>query len=228
MTMLSILRRLLVPALLYALMPAIVVAAPAAQLRPTWIASWAASPQPADPDPEEPLLNLDGQTVRQRVRLSIGGAQVRVRLSNEYDSTPLSIGSVTVAAPDGMTGVRPESLRLLKFSGRDSITIPAGAPILSDPVDLAVVAGAELSISVYFPGRVSQPTLHALALRRAAISTRGDFSRADRVDAQATSESSILLSAVLVPASPGQRLVVALGDSLTDGAASSVDAWRVG
>src|SRR6516162_4646463 len=67
--------------------------------RDTWIATWTASPEPADPDPSQPVLNLEDQTVRERVRLSVGGAQIRIRLSNEYGSSPLALGSVTVAVP---------------------------------------------------------------------------------------------------------------------------------
>jgi lysophospholipase L1-like esterase len=226
MPMLSICQRLFVGAALCALTLASAIAAPIDDPRQQWIASWATSPQALDPDPEEPLLNLDGQTVRQRVRLSIGGKQLRVRLTNECGSNPVGIGSATVAFADGAANVRPESLRVLKFSGRSSVTIAAGAPVLSDPVDLEAMAGAELSISLYIPARTSAPTLHAVALKRAVVSSRGDFSRADSIEAQASSESSVLLGAVLVPAQPGQRLVVALGDSITDGAASTVDTDR--
>ncbi len=115
--------------------------------RNTWIATWGASPQAPDPDPDDPLLKIDGQTVRERVRVSVGGARICVRLSNEYGSTPLVIGSATVAVPSNAAGVKPGSIKSVTFEGRDSITIPAGAPALSDPIDFAVAAGSEISIS---------------------------------------------------------------------------------
>jgi lysophospholipase L1-like esterase len=223
----SILIRLVFTAVLG--LPALASTATVAPSRwpsPNWIASWATSIEAADPDPQEPLLNIDGQTVRQRVRLSIGGKQVRVRLSNEYGATPVVIGSATVALPTDPQSVRPESLRPLTFDGRSRVTIPAGAPILSDPVDLPAAPGAEISISLYFPQRVPAPTVHALALKRAIVSSRGDFTHANRIETRAVSESSILLSTVLVPAQPGQRLLVAFGDSVTDGDGSTVDADR--
>src|SRR5205085_4561296 len=77
---------------------------------------------------------------------------------------------------------------------------------------------------LYFPKRVATPTLHALALKRAVISQHGDQTRAEKIEGGAVSQSSILLSAVLVPAQPSQRLVVAFGDSVTDGDGSTVDA----
>jgi len=200
--------------------------APTNAPRNSWIATWAASPQPTAPDRHRPLLNLEDQTVRERVRVSVGGPQICLRLSNEYGSSPLLVGAATVGAPTDPASVKPGSLRAVTFAGRDSVTIPAGAPVLSDPVAFPVTPGAEISISLYFPKRVSTPTLHALALKRAVVSQRSDHTRAEKIEAAAASESSILLSAVLVPAQPSQRLVVAFGDSVTDGDGSTVDADR--
>jgi lysophospholipase L1-like esterase len=201
-------------------------AAPSRRPHPAWIATWAASPTAADPDPADPLLNIEHQTVRQRMRLSIGGDQLRIRLSNEHGSTPLRLGSATVALASDAATVRPESRHALTFGGRSSVTLPPGAPILSDAVDFRVAAGAEISISLYFPDRVLTPTVHSLALKRAIVSARGDFTNAERIETQAESHSSILITAVLVPAQPGQRLVLAFGDSVTDGDGSTVDADR--
>ena len=192
--------------------------------RNAWIATWAASPQATAPDPDEPLLNIEDQTVRERVRVSIGGSQVRIRLSNEYGSAPLLIGSATVAAPDDPASVRPGSIQTVTFGGRNSVVIPAGAPVLSDPVAFSVNAGAEISISLYFPKHVASPTLHWLALKRAMVSSHGDHTRAAKIEGGAVSRSLILVSAVLVPAQPSQRLVVAFGDSVTDGDGSTVEA----
>jgi lysophospholipase L1-like esterase len=194
--------------------------------RSAWIATWAASPQSAAPDPRKPLLNIEDQTVRERVRVSIGGAQICIRLSNEYGSAALLIGSATVAVPDDPASVRPGSIQAVTFGGRNSVTIPAGAPVLSDPVAFPVTSGAEISISLYFPKRLATPTQHSFALKTAVVSQHGDHTRAEKIEAAATSKSSILVSAVLVPAQPSQRLVVTFGDSVTDGDGSTSDADR--
>jgi lysophospholipase L1-like esterase len=192
--------------------------------RNAWIATWAASPDWADPDPKLPLLNLEDQTVRERVRVSIGGAQICIRFSNEYGSAPLLIGSATIAVPNDPASVKSGSIQTVTFAGRNSVTVPAGAAVLSDPAAFPVISGAEISISLYFPKRVATPTVHELALKRAVVSQHGDYTRAEKIDAGATSKSSIAVSAVLVPAQPSQRLVVAFGDSVTDGDGSTVDA----
>jgi lysophospholipase L1-like esterase len=199
-------------------------AAPRNAVRNAWIATWAASPQPTALDPHKPLLNIEDQTVRERVRVSIGGAQIRIRLSNEYGSAPLLVGSATVAVPNDVASVRRRSIQTVTFGGRNSVTIPAGAPVLSDPVAFPLRSGAEISISLYFPRRVATPTLHALALKRAVVSQHGDHTHAEKIEGGVVSQSSILVSAVLVPAQPSQRLVVAFGDSVTDGDGSTLDA----
>src|SRR5215467_7293613 len=103
-----------------------------------WIATWATSPQSGTPDPREPLLNIDDQTVRQRVRSSIGGSRIRLRFSNEFGSSPLLIGAATVAIPKDASSINEESIQNVTFEGRNSITIPTGAPALSDPVNFPV------------------------------------------------------------------------------------------
>ena len=189
-----------------------------------WIATWGTSPQSGTPNPREPLLNVDNQTVRERVLVSIGGSQIRLRLSNECGSSPLLIGAVSVAIPTDASYVKRESIQRVTFEGRNSVTIPSGAPVLSDPIVFPVKSGTEISISIYFPKRVATPTLHAFAFKHAVISQPGNFTHAEKIAAAAKSTASISLGAVLVPAEPSERLVVAFGDSITDGDGSTVDA----
>jgi lysophospholipase L1-like esterase len=192
--------------------------------RDAWIATWTASPEPADPNPNEPILNLQDQTVRERVRVSVGGSQIRIRVSNEYGSSPLVLGSVTVAVPSDPASVKSGSIQIATFGGRNSITIPAGAPALSDPVAFPVAFGAEISVSLYFPKRVTTPTWHALALKRAVVSPHGDRTHEEKIQGGTEVARLVGLSAVLVPAQRSERVVVAFGDSIVDGDGSTVEA----
>jgi lysophospholipase L1-like esterase len=194
--------------------------------REAWIATWTASPEPADPDPNQAMLNLQDQTVRERLRISVGGSQIRIRLSNEYGTSPVHIGSVTVAVPNDLASVKSGSIHAITFGGRDSITIPAGAPALSDPVAFPVAHGAEISVSLYFPKRITAPTWHALALKHAVVSSQGDDSHKEKIQGGTEAQNLILISAVLVPAQPSQRVIVAFGDSIVDGDGSTVEADR--
>ena len=191
-----------------------------------WVATWAASPQSSAPDPEEPLLNLEDQTVRERVRASVGGAEIRIRFSNEYGTSPLTLGAVTVAVPNDPSTIKPGSVQPVTFGGNKMVTIPAGAPTLSDPIAFRVAAGDEIGISLYFPKRAPTPTAHWLALKRAVISPPGDHTRDEKIAGGTVTKSSVFLSAVLVPAVAARKLVVAFGDSVTDGDGSTVDADR--
>jgi len=192
-----------------------------AQQNPTWIATWTASPEGADPDPDEPLLNLNDQTVRERARVTNGGEQIRLRFSNEFSSAPALIGKVTVALADGPAGVAPASLHAVTFDGKDSVTIPAGAPALSDPIDFSLKPGAEISISLYFPNRVTSVTWHSFATKRAVISAQGDHTSDAAIQGGKESESTVFLVSVLVPAQTNRRVIVAFGDSLVDGDGTS-------
>jgi len=189
-----------------------------------WITTWATSPQSGTPNPGEALLKIDNQTVRERVRVSIGGNQIRLRFSNEFGTTPLSIGAATVAIPTDAATIKRESIQNVTFEGHNSVTIPTGAPVLSDPITFPVKPGTEISITIFFPKRVATPTLHAFAFKHAAVSHPGDFTHAEKIDAAATSTASISLTGILVPTEPSERLVVAFGDSITDGDGSTVDA----
>ena len=191
-----------------------------------WVATWAASPEPADADPDQPILSLQNQTVRERVRISVGGSRVRICLTNEYGSSPLLVGSVTAAVPTDPAGVKSGSIQTVTFGGKSSITIPAGAPAMSDPVALPVAYGAEISISLYFPKRVTTPTEHALALKRAVVSPQGDHTYDEKIQGGKEASSLVFVSAVLVPAQPSQHLVVAFGDSIVDGDGSTFDGDR--
>jgi lysophospholipase L1-like esterase len=192
-----------------------------------WIASWATSVQSGAAFPTRSILNLEDQTVRERVRVSLGGPQIRIRVSNEFGSAPLVIGAATVAVPIEPASIRQGSMREVTFGGRRSVVVPAGAPVLSDAIDFPVASGTEISISLYFPKRLpANATIHEVALKRAVISPRGDHTHAETIEGGAMSTFSIAVSAVLVPTQPSEYLVVAFGDSITDGFASSVDADR--
>jgi len=123
-----------------------------------WVRSWAAAPQRADRD----LPDIADATLRQEMRISCGGNGVRIRFTNEFGGTGVTIGAARmgIAGPDGT--VLPGSDRSLTFAGASSTFVPAGAPAISDPADLVVPALATLVVSVYLPGRVNNVTGHNL------------------------------------------------------------------
>jgi len=199
------------------------LALPAAPARATpgpgerWCATWGAAP--AGPPPAASLQGFTGQTLRLVVHTSIGGNRLRVRFSNEMGSAPLRIGAASVAIRSSSSAVLQSSLRDLAFGGQSAITIPAGAPALSDPVELALPPQADLAISLYLPGASQATTLHDMALTSSYVSPSGDYTSTVSMPVSRTITSWPFLTEVdvdgAVPA------LVAIGDSLTDGARST-------
>ncbi len=186
-----------------------------------WIASWAAVPTTIPPTP--PLV-LEDQTVRQVVHLSAGGDQVRIRLTNEFGDTPLRIGEVHVARRSG-SGASTDAVagtdHRVTFGGRTSVTVPAGAPIVSDPVALRVGGGSDLVISVHLPARTPVTTLAAFAFQDNVIAA-GNVTGARTVTPTSTIQQYLFLSGVSVRSSGGA--IVTLGDSITNGANTAANA----
>ena len=182
-----------------------------------WVGTWSVGLQAASSP-----LQLTGQTLRQIVNTSVGGERVRLRLSNVYGTSDLVIGSAHVALSDGGAAILPGSDRTLRFNGLPTITIPPGALVMSDSVALDVPALGDLAVSLYLPGNVTARTQHEVGLQTNHISAPGDFTAATTF-ASTTMQSYYFLSAVDVLASRPARAVVALGDSLVDGFASTPD-----
>ncbi len=205
---------------------------PQSALKEHWVTTWATAqqlaPQPPlpGPGPNVPAA-LKDQTVRMIARTSIGGRRVRIQISNAIGSRPLEIGSAHIAVRDKAAAITPTSDRTLVFGGRAGITVPPGALIVSDPVDLAVPKLTDLSISVYLPQDTGTPSVHPIGLHTNYIAP-GDVTAQTSIDAAATTTAYLWLSSiqVLAPASAGA--IVAFGDSITDGFATTIDkdqAW---
>jgi hypothetical protein len=142
-----------------------------------WVQTWGAAPLPPTPAmgpfPATPVF--ENQTIRQTIRVSVGGTRLRLRLTNEYGTRPLAIGAVSVALADEKGSIRPGTERPVLFSGKPSASVPAGSPYLSDPIDLPVSALSSLSISIYVPEDTGPCTCHATGLQDAFVSDTGDL-----------------------------------------------------
>jgi lysophospholipase L1-like esterase len=168
-----------------------------------------------------PFVN---QTVRQKLRISVGGEQVRVRFSNELGTAPLVIGAATIARAGNDAAIDTTSLRKLTFGGAASVTIPAGAPVLSDPVDLALADLAEIAISIYLPDETAPATMHMG--RSAYVSSAGDLTQVADLQGAELTTNHVFLTGVYVSTNESIAVVAALGDSITDGAASTPHSYN--
>jgi lysophospholipase L1-like esterase len=184
-----------------------------------WTGTWGAGPG-GPPLPANTMM-FTNQTLRLIVHTSIGGNRVRIRLSNEMGNSPLTIGEAHIAVRNGGAAIAPGTDRALTFSGRTSITIPPGAPTLSDPVELNVPALSDLSISLYLPGNVGATTIHGVASQTNYVSLPGNFTSAATLPTDHTILSWPFLTEVDVDS--GGAAIVTLGNSITDGTRSTPD-----
>ncbi len=185
-----------------------------------WVASWQASPQPVwRADFLFPTLvptTLHDQTFRQTARISLGGARLRVRLSNAYGTQPLRIGAASVSAR--MDGAP----RPLSFDGQLGVLIGPGQERLSDPLALATDDRQALQVSVFVPGPAAVQTFHWDGRQTSWIAA-GDQSQAQMLRAASSTTARLLLAGIEVEANASARSVVVIGDSITDGATASLD-----
>jgi lysophospholipase L1-like esterase len=194
-----------------------------------WVVSWGTSPAPAPTDAASARkegLELDHQTLREIVHLSIGGPMVRVRLSNVFGKESLRIGSAHVALRGNGSSIARDSDHVLTFSGVPEVTIPPNAIVLSDPVPLVVRDGSDLAISLFIPGHSTGAAVHYLALQTSYVG-EGDLTSAGGVENAHAITSWMFLAGVDVSASPRAAAIAVFGDSRVDGDGSTQDAnWR--
>ncbi|GAB3145230.1 SGNH/GDSL hydrolase family protein [Micromonospora sonneratiae] len=194
-----------------------------------WKAAWVASMHHPFAGFETPNWSSAGfadQSLRQVVRVGTGGSAVRVRLSNRFGDRPLRVTGVTVGRAGVGAAVQPGSLRPLTFHRSASVTIPAGAEIVSDAASLSTRALDSLAVTLYFADATGPATLHenANATTYRASGDRRSASGAGAFDQ--TSRSWYFLTGVDIAGRSGRDhgVVVAFGDSITDGYATTPDA----
>ncbi len=182
-------------------------------------------------------LHFNNQTLRQIAHISLGGSRLRVVLSNTFGTAPLTFGAAQVALRDKNATIVPQSNRVLTFGGAPQATARAGAILLSDPVDLLVPDFADLAIDLYLPDDTaamkSPITTHPAAWQTGYVSTPGNHAGVVDMPVETTTAyrrgdglptaTWFFLTRVEVMASGQAGAVVTVGDSITDGTASTTD-----
>jgi len=196
----------------------------AAPYTQVWVASWAASQQIPEPANSIPPGDLRDATLRQLVRLSIGGPTLRVHLSTAFGTEPLRFTSVHIARPLSLasSAIDPQSDRPLTFSGAAAVTVPAGAEVLSDPIDDPVPPLTSLAITFHLDEPPSPETGHP-GSRATSYYLHGDQVSAPTLTGATPIEHWYQLAAIDVLAPPSAASIVALGDSTTDGHATTTN-----
>ncbi|WP_298037301.1 GDSL-type esterase/lipase family protein [uncultured Microbacterium sp.] len=164
------------------------------------------------------------QTVRMVVRPTVTGNAQRLTFSNRFGSAPLTIGAASVA-PQAMGLSTTGTPAAVRFGGSTSVTIPVGAEVISDPVNVAISPDRNLIVSVYVQGDVPTSTFHSMAFTSNGIAAGDQASSSSEAPFTTTSTSFFFLKSIDVISATASGTTVTLGDSITDGFGSTRDGF---
>ena len=195
----------------------------------TWVGTWGTAPQLVEPNNMPPVPGLSNNTLRQVVCVSVGGKRLRLKFSNEFSKSPVTLKAVQIAVSMGGSVIDESTTRTLKFDGKQEYTMEAGAEVVSDPVSFDLKPRMEVAITISFgetsptvtghPG--SRTTSYLLAGNQAL--PNADFTNAARTD------HWYVIDGIEVEASRSADAAVGIiGDSITDGRGSGTnkqDRW---
>ena len=191
-----------------------------------WVGTWAASPVGSTVNSGQP--GPANSTYRTIVHISLGGSAVRVQLTNEFGTEPLTVGAAHIAVSAGGGSIQSGSDHALTFNGKPTAEIPAGAFILSDPVTMQAASLSDLTVSVYLPEqRIRNTTCHSFG-DSTNYMLRGDATSAATADNSSPIYAWCFVKGIDVSTNAADKAaaIVTFGDSITDGALSTRDTNR--
>jgi hypothetical protein len=187
-----------------------------------WVESWAAAPQkPTRVAVNKAYTGFDDETVRNIMFTSVGGSEIRIRLSNLFGTKPLDIGRASVgevASQGNLTGPAYP----VKFNGSSSVMVAPGQEVVSDPVPMPVAPLEDIAVSVYVPGRTGPVMYHTFGQQDNYIAPGNRVMDSTDSGYPTRTTSWYFLDGVdVLGADKRAGVVVALGDSITDGVGST-------
>jgi lysophospholipase L1-like esterase len=188
---------------------------------PAWVTTWATSQQGLGP------TKISNATVRMIARVTVPGESVRVRLDNTFGAAPVVFGKATIGLRARGPAVAAGLVRPLTFGGKDSVTVAAGATVTSDAVALRVEALQDVAVSLFVPAADVQPSQHNNAVVTSYLTDNGAGDQSASEDGKpfaAKTTSMLWLKSIDVVPDGRATTIVALGDSITDGTCSTLDA----
>jgi len=198
---------------------------------PRWITAWSTSQQGLG------TMTVTNATVRMIARVTLPGEAIRVRFDNTFGTSPLKIGRAFVGHRARNEALVEGSNRQLLFGGSESVVVPVAGTVTSDSVAVPILAYEDIAVSLYIPEANVRPSQHGGALTTSYVSANGSGDvttdevplmpgRASAADSPftATTASMLWLKSIDVLNSSSTGAVVAIGDSITDGSCSTIDA----
>lgn len=187
-----------------------------------WVGTWSTAEQLVETGNNPPSPGLTNNTLRQIVRVSIGGDTLRMRFSNEFSTQPVTLNSVHIALSAGNGAIDTSTDRTLYFDNSPSVTMAAGAVAVSDPFPFALQPRTDLAITIYFGSTSTDVTDHPGSRTTSYLLTGNAVARADFTGA-VTTDHWYNINTIEVLAPETAACVAILGNSITDGRGSTTN-----
>ncbi len=186
-----------------------------------WVGTWVTAQQLTESSNLPPSPGLSNNTLRQVVRVTIGGSQIRVLFSNQYGNAALVMNSVHIAASTGSSGINTGTDKALTFNGSASVSIPAGQTVWSDTVSFNLIALTNYAVSIYFGTTPSDVTGHPGSRTTSYLQSGNVVTSASL--SGSTTDHWYMLAGIDVATDGSYAAVAILGDSITDGRGSTTN-----
>ncbi|MFO7445121.1 MAG: SGNH/GDSL hydrolase family protein [Ignavibacteriaceae bacterium] len=187
-----------------------------------WVGTWVTAPQLVEPQNNPPQPGLSNNTIRQVLRVSLGGDSLRIRFSNEFSSNPVTIKAVHIALSAGMDAIDAGTSQALKFDGMEHVTMAPGSAVTSDPFRFTVTPRTDVAITIYFGETSPDVTGHPGSRTTSYILVGNHVSDANFSGA-VTTDHWYIINGIDVVAPESAAAVVVLGNSITDGRGSGTN-----
>ncbi|HOM40384.1 MAG TPA: SGNH/GDSL hydrolase family protein [Bacteroidales bacterium] len=188
----------------------------------TWVGTWSCAPQLVELHNMPPEPGLTNSTLRQVVRVSIGGDSVRVRFSNEFSSSPVTIRKANIALSAGGSKIDASTITMLTFNNNQEVTMEPGMAVTSDPVAFRIKPRTDIAITIFF-GTTSPDVTGHPGSRTTSYLISGDHTSMPELSDAATADRWYIINGIDVKASDKAASIVVIGNSITDGRGSGTN-----
>jgi lysophospholipase L1-like esterase len=187
-----------------------------------WVGTWSTAPQLVEPGNMPPAPGLTNNSLRQIIRVSIGGDTLRVRFSNEFSTSAVTMKSVQIAVSTGGSTISVSTNKELKFSGASEVTMSAGAAVTSDPIGFDLKPRMDVAITIYF-GQTSATVTGHPGSRTTSYLVAGNTTTTTDFTGAVTTDHWYNINTIDVLTSSTAACVAILGNSITDGRGSTTN-----
>jgi lysophospholipase L1-like esterase len=187
-----------------------------------WVGTWSTAPQLVEPGNMPPVPGLSNNTLREVVRVSLGGDSLRVRFSNEFSTSPVTMRTLQIAVSTGGSTIDASTIKELKFNGKSEVTMNPGVAITSDPLSFDLKPRMDIAITIYFGQTSPDVTGHPGSRTTSYLLTGNKTSTVDFAGSVQT-DHWYIIDGIDVKAPKSAAAVAILGNSITDGRGSGTN-----